>query len=85
MGGRLLGVKVVSARMANHNLIAFAMTVTTAAIADRMRLSPPAMFGADGLLGSHRLALAGLTNRALRSKLISVAICAVLGSLGALC
>ena len=33
--------KIVSVRMANHNLIAFAMTVTTAAIADRMRPSPP--------------------------------------------
>jgi hypothetical protein len=36
----LLGAKVVSARIANHNLIAFAMTVTTAAIADRMRPEP---------------------------------------------
>jgi hypothetical protein len=53
---------------ANYNLIAFAMIVTTAAIADRMRLSPPGMFRADGLVGSHRLGFnrpyePGLTNQ----------------------
>jgi chromate transporter len=53
--GLLCASAVVLARVADHNWVALGITVATAAIAYRSRLSPLWMFAAGGLLG-----LAGL-------------------------